>query len=73
MHRQLQSTSLYMVNHYVKIWHVRLGVANNMRQLGSGAQTENIQFFLRFAVNLVVSFLRTAIFSVELYFYRIQR
>ena len=32
-------------NHYVKIWHVRLGggVANNMRSLSCGAQTEKIQ------------------------------
>ena len=30
---QLQSTRHYIVTHYVKIWHVRLGVANNMHPL----------------------------------------
>ena len=33
---QLQSTCHYIVNHYVKIWHVRLGGANNMRPLSWG-------------------------------------
>ena len=46
---QLQSTCHYIVNHYVKILHVRLGGANNMRPLswggGGGAQTEKIQIF----------------------------
>ena len=37
---QLQSTCHYIVNHYVKIWPVRLGDANNMRPLRWGAQTE---------------------------------
>ena len=42
---QLQSTCHYIVNNYVKIWHVRLGGANNMRPLRSwgGAQTEKIR------------------------------
>ena len=42
---QLQSTCQYIVNHYVKILHVRLGGANNMHPLswgGGGAQTEKI-------------------------------
>ena len=29
----LQSTYHYTVRHYVKVWHVRLGVANNMHPL----------------------------------------
>ena len=33
---QLQSTCQYIVNHYVKILHVRLGGANNMRPLSWG-------------------------------------
>ena len=33
---QLQSTCHYIVNHYVKILHVRLGGANNMRPLSWG-------------------------------------
>ena len=33
---QLQSTCHYIVNHYVKILHVHLGVANNMRPLSCG-------------------------------------
>ena len=35
----------YIVNHYVKIWHVRLVCANNMRPLswGGGAKTEGIR------------------------------
>ena len=45
---QIQSTCHYKVNHYVKIWHVRLGwggggVANNMHPLsweGGGGQRE---------------------------------
>ena len=44
---QLQGTCHYIVNHYVKIWHVLLGDANNMRPLswggGGGAQTVKIQ------------------------------
>ena len=36
---QLQSTCHYIVNHYVKIWHVRLGGANNMRPLSWGGGT----------------------------------
>ena len=45
MRPQLQSTCHYIVNHYVKIWHMRLGGANNMRSLswGGGAQTEKIR------------------------------
>ena len=41
---QLQSTCHYIVNHYVKILHVHLGAANNMRPLSWGAQTEKIPF-----------------------------
>ena len=46
--RQLQTACLYIENHYVKIWHVRLGGANNMHPLsggggGGGGQTEKIQ------------------------------
>ena len=42
---QLQSTCLCKVNHYVKIWHVRLVGANNMHPLSWwGAQTEKIDF-----------------------------
>ena len=33
---QLQSTFHYIVNHYVKILHVHLGVANNMHPLSWG-------------------------------------
>ena len=33
---QLQSTCNYIVNHYVKIWHVCLGFAINMRPLSWG-------------------------------------
>ena len=46
---QLQSTCHYIVNYYVKILHVRLGVANNMRPLswGGGAQTEKIPFRIK--------------------------
>ena len=33
---QLRSTCHYMSNHYVKIWHVRLEVANNMHPLSCG-------------------------------------
>ena len=33
---QLQSTCHYIVNHYVKLLHVRLGGANNMRPLSWG-------------------------------------
>ena len=33
---QLQSTCHYIVNHYVKILHVHLGVANNMHPLSWG-------------------------------------
>ena len=33
---QLQSTCHYIVNYYVKILHVRLGGANNMRPLSWG-------------------------------------
>ena len=40
---QLQSTCLNTVNHYVKIWHMRLGVANNMHTLGCGTQKEKLQ------------------------------
>ena len=36
MYPQLQSTCHYMVNFYVKIWHVRLGGANNMHPLSWG-------------------------------------
>ena len=37
-------TEHVLVNHYVKIWLVRLGGANNMRPLswGGGGQTEKI-------------------------------
>ena len=41
----LQSTCHYIVNHHVKILHVRLGGANNMRPLSWRAQTENLQNF----------------------------
>ena len=33
---QLQSTCHYIVNHYVRLWQVRLGGANNMHPLGAG-------------------------------------
>ena len=36
---QLQSTCHYIVNHYVKILHVHLGVANNMHPLSWGGGT----------------------------------
>ena len=58
---QLQSTCHYMLNHYVKIWHVLLGGANNMHPLrwggGGGAKMENIPNFcnrkiFRHCVNL---------------------
>ena len=45
---QLLSTCHYIVNHHVKILHMRLGGANNMHPLswrGWGAQTEKIQNF----------------------------
>ena len=49
MRPQLQSTCHYIVNHSVKILHVRLGGANNMHplSLGGGAQTEQIQKFIQ--------------------------
>ena len=50
MRPQLQSTCHYILNYSVKILHVRLGGANNMRPLswgGGGAQTEKIQAFIR--------------------------
>ena len=34
--RQLQSSCHYIVNYFVKIWHVHLGVANNMHPLSGG-------------------------------------
>ena len=42
----------YRVNHYVKIWHVCLGVANNTHPLswrggGEGAQTGKIQYLIK--------------------------
>ena len=40
---QLQSTCPYIVNHYVKMWHLRLGAANDVHPLSLGAQTEKIQ------------------------------
>ena len=39
MRPQLQSTCHYIVNHYVKIWHMLRG-AINMRPLSGGTQTE---------------------------------
>ena len=45
MYPQLQSTCHCLVNHYVKLWHVRLEVANHMHPLsggGGGGQTEKI-------------------------------
>ena len=45
---QLQNTCHYIVNHYVKVWHVRLGGANNMRPLsrgGGGGTNENDPLF----------------------------
>ena len=38
---KLQSTPHDIVNHYVKIWHVRLGVANNMHPLSWGGGGTN--------------------------------
>ena len=38
---QLQSTCHYIVNHHVKIWHVRLGGANNMHPLSWGGGGTN--------------------------------
>ena len=46
MRPQLKRTCHYIVNHHVKTWRVRLGGANNMRQLSwtvAGAQTEKIE------------------------------
>ena len=40
---QLQSTCYYMLKRYVKIWHVRLGGANNMHPPSWEEQTEMIQ------------------------------
>ena len=43
---QLQSTCHYIVNHYVKILHVHLGVANNMHPLSWGGTNGKDPFFL---------------------------
>ena len=56
---QLQSTCHYIGNHYVKILHVHLGDANNMRPLswgGGGAQTEKIQLFMYFQFIIAFKF-----------------
>ena len=42
---QLQSTCNYIVNHYVKIWHVRLWSANYMHPLRWGESTNGSIFF----------------------------
>ena len=42
---QLQSTCHYIVNHYVKILHVHLGVANNMHPLSWGGTNGKNPFF----------------------------
>ena len=57
---QLQSMCRYIVYHYVKIWHVRLGDANNMQPLswGGGAQTEKIRKFKKENVPLISSISR---------------
>ena len=41
---QFQCTCRYIVNQYVRIWHVPLGGANDMRPLSWGAQTQKIRF-----------------------------
>ena len=54
---QLQSTRHYIVTHYVKIWHVRMGGANNMyapTKLGGGAQTEKDPIFHKLALALII-------------------
>ena len=53
MHPQLKNTCLYIVYHYVKMWHVRLGCANNLHplSLGGGAQNGKDPSFL--ARNLI--------------------
>ena len=48
MRPRLQSTCHYIVNHYLKIWYVRLGDANNMLPLSGVAQTEKIRIISRF-------------------------
>ena len=46
----------YIVNHYVKIWHMRLGDANNRHPLSwGGAQTEKIQKLIQQFVVFYVS------------------
>ena len=60
MHPQLQSTGHYIINHYIKIWHVRLRVANNIHPLswgGGDGVTEKIRFafgMLRLAFRLPI-------------------
>ena len=46
---QLQSTWHYIVNLYVKIWHVRLEGANNMRHLsgGGGSTFGTVNFYIQ--------------------------
>ena len=46
MRPQLQSTGRYIIKHSVKILHVRLGGANNMRPLSWGTQNQNEKIFL---------------------------
>ena len=43
---QWQSTCHYIVNHYVKIMHVRLGVANNMHPLSWGHKRNRSKNFM---------------------------
>ena len=52
---RLRSRCHYIVNYYVKIWHVRLGGAHNMHPLswGEGAQTEKIQILLQLGVSKI--------------------
>ena len=47
---QLQSTCHYIVNHFLKIWHVRLGGANNMRPLNWGGTNVQDPIYLKFAI-----------------------
>ena len=46
MHPQLQSTCHYIIIHYVKIWHVRLGDENNMHPLSWGKKMKRSKICL---------------------------
>ena len=79
---QLQSTCHYIVNHYGKILHVHLGVANNKLSWGGGgAQTEKILFFnakvdehhwssLNVALSSLVVILKTFTYTITIIFHQ---